>query len=378
MCNLHEPAPPLLGSTLLANEERLDMLRPSPLSSGLDTLDREALDGGFRYGEITAVAGASGTGKTLLVFQAIASHLIASEEGEVALIATSEPPLARLRDILLRRLDQQKREPEFCQSGYVYQKQVRTGGPPQDVQSQMTSMLERVRLSRVFDFPGVAEAIGEFGARLDEEEKTRRNRVDAKGFEKARGTAEGEERAENSLSVEEDNNTITRTTAANPEAAEYLPASMIVIDNIANVVGSMMTKSQAHGHAMLASCMRSLQHLTRRRNVCTVLVNAAAGLRQQNTQYHRRADDQASVFSSTLGKPALGKHFSYLIDTSIFLSTLPRSKEDADIAYNVAPVASGFTKVGVVEILKDRHGSREGRWSSFVTAAGIELQSIPS
>lgn len=108
-------------------------------------------------------------------------------------------------------------------------------------------MLERVRLSRVFDFPGVAEAIGEFGARLDEEEKTRRNRVDAKGFEKARGTAEGEERAENSLSVEEDNNTITRTTAANPEAAEYLPASMIVIDNIANVVGSMMTKSQAHG-----------------------------------------------------------------------------------------------------------------------------------
>lgn len=129
---------------------------------------------------------------------------------------------------------------------------------------------------------------------------------------------------------------------------------------------------------MLASCMRSLQHLTKGRNVCTVLVNAAAGLRQQNTQYHCRADDQASVFSSTLGKPALGKHFSYLIDTSIFLSTLPRSKEDADIAYNVAPVASGFTKVGVVEILKDRHSSREGRWSSFVTAAGIELQSIPS
>ncbi len=42
------------------------MLRPSFLSSGLDTLDREALDGGFRYGEITAVAGASGTGKTLV------------------------------------------------------------------------------------------------------------------------------------------------------------------------------------------------------------------------------------------------------------------------------------------------------------------------
>lgn len=122
--------------------------------------------------------------------------------------------------------------------------------------------------------------------------------------------------------------------------------------------------------------MRSLQHLTRRRNVCTVVVNAAVGLRRQSTQYHRRPDDQASVFSSTLGKPALGRHFSYLIDTSIFLSTLPRSKEDADIAYNVDQVASGFTKVGVVEILRDRHGSREGRWSSFVTAAGTELHTI--
>lgn len=69
MCNLQEPAPALLGSTLLANEEMLDMLRPSPLSSGLDTLDREALDGGFKYGEITAVAGASGTGKTLVSFR---------------------------------------------------------------------------------------------------------------------------------------------------------------------------------------------------------------------------------------------------------------------------------------------------------------------
>lgn len=66
MCDLREPAPALLGSTLLANEEKLDLSRPSPLSSGLDTLDREALDGGFRYGEITAVAGANGTGKTLV------------------------------------------------------------------------------------------------------------------------------------------------------------------------------------------------------------------------------------------------------------------------------------------------------------------------
>ncbi|KAL8759645.1 MAG: hypothetical protein Q9199_000606 [Rusavskia elegans] len=249
MGDLREPAPALLGSTLLANEEKLDLSRPSPLSSGLDTLDREALDGGFRYGEIAAVAGANGTGKTLLVFHIIASHLIASKEGEVALIATTDPPLARLRDILLSRLDQQERGPDICQSGYVYRKQVRTTDPSQDVQSRVTSMLERVRLSRVFDFPGVAEAIGEFSARLDQVETNRRNRVasDGEGFERAREIANSEDKVEFSLPPEADDNAIKRTTTANPEASEHLPASMIVIDNIANVVGSMMTKSQAQG-----------------------------------------------------------------------------------------------------------------------------------
>ena len=66
MDNLHEAAPALLGSTLLANEEKLDSSKPGPVSSGNDTIDEQALDGGFRYGEITSVAGANGTGKTLV------------------------------------------------------------------------------------------------------------------------------------------------------------------------------------------------------------------------------------------------------------------------------------------------------------------------
>ncbi|KAL8659467.1 MAG: hypothetical protein Q9226_000426 [Calogaya cf. arnoldii] len=237
ICDLHEPAPALLGSTLLVNEEKLDASKPSPLSSGLDTLDREALDGGFRYGEITSVAGASGTGKTLLVFQIIASHLIACKEGEVALIATTEPPLARLRDILLSRLEREKRGPEYCQSGYVYRKEVRTGDLSQDIHSRVTSLLERVRLSRVFDFPGVAEAIGEFSARLDEDENNRRDELasNGEGFEKGRATAISEDRAESHLLLDADDNAIKGTTTANSEVSEHLPASMVVVDNIANV-----------------------------------------------------------------------------------------------------------------------------------------------
>lgn len=61
-----QPALPLLASTVLALEETRERLRLPPASTGLASLDELALDGGFRYGEITSIAGASGMGKTLV------------------------------------------------------------------------------------------------------------------------------------------------------------------------------------------------------------------------------------------------------------------------------------------------------------------------
>ena len=63
-----QAAPPLLGSILLASAQAHEKARPKPASSGSATIDQNALDGGFRYGEITSIAGASGTGKTLVSF----------------------------------------------------------------------------------------------------------------------------------------------------------------------------------------------------------------------------------------------------------------------------------------------------------------------
>ena len=64
MTSSGETAPALLGSTLLANEEERESTRPDSASSGNRSIDAEVLDGGFRYGEITSIAGASGSGKT--------------------------------------------------------------------------------------------------------------------------------------------------------------------------------------------------------------------------------------------------------------------------------------------------------------------------
>lgn len=68
MADQDQAAPGLLASTLLAAAEAHMKTRPSSASSGLNILDDLALQGGFRYGEVTSIAGTSGSGKTLVGF----------------------------------------------------------------------------------------------------------------------------------------------------------------------------------------------------------------------------------------------------------------------------------------------------------------------
>ena len=68
MSDPSQPALPMLASNLLASARAHEKARPLPASSGSATIDQNALNGGFRYGEITSLAGASGTGKTLVGF----------------------------------------------------------------------------------------------------------------------------------------------------------------------------------------------------------------------------------------------------------------------------------------------------------------------
>lgn len=63
-----QAAPALLASTLLTTAETHEKSRPPPASSGLVSLDELALDGGFRYGEITSIAAAGDIGKTAVSF----------------------------------------------------------------------------------------------------------------------------------------------------------------------------------------------------------------------------------------------------------------------------------------------------------------------
>ena len=69
--------------------------------------------------------------------------------------------------------------------------------------------------------------------------------------------------------------------------------------------------------------------------------------------------------------------FAYLIDTSIFLSIVPKRKEDAEVAFGGGQSKeSGWEKVGVLEVVRDRNGGREGRWGIFEVVGGIELRDV--
>lgn len=57
---------PILASALLVTAEADKRLTNEPLSCGLARIDDLVLDGGFCYGEVTSIAGATATGKTLV------------------------------------------------------------------------------------------------------------------------------------------------------------------------------------------------------------------------------------------------------------------------------------------------------------------------
>lgn len=84
----------------------------------------------------------------------------------------------------------------------------------------------------------------------------------------------------------------------------------------------------------------------------------------------------SSGFSSILGKPAPEKTLTFLIDTSIFLSTVSKTSDDATIAFGGGGEASLYQKALIIEVLKDRCGTREGRWVAFEIASEVEI--VPS
>ena len=119
-----------------------------------------------------------------------------------------------------------------------------------DATEQATSMLDRVKVMRVFDFAGVVEAIGEVGemweaviqAREDAKEKQAQSKKGAKGV--ADSEDEADEMLDGLPDPERPSQEETESLASPNEAGQI---GVIIIDTITNVVSSMISKSQIQG-----------------------------------------------------------------------------------------------------------------------------------
>ena len=104
-------------------------------------------------------------------------------------------------------------------------------------------MLDRVKVMRVFDFAGVVEAIGEVGEMW---EKLDRDQVTP--ADKTTAVFNPDDEIPNSQdSDDSEERKPSRATGNKPQTAPAVGIGMIVIDNIANPISSIMAKSQVQG-----------------------------------------------------------------------------------------------------------------------------------
>lgn len=315
--------------------------------------------------------------------------------------------MARLRkDITLQRVQQATKSVGQAVS-------TDSASTPENV---VANILERVRIMRVFDFDGVVEAIGEVREELEKvvreptgspcphpafSPEKRRPREEVADSEDEDGGLDNEEdMLYGGVSKPEVPQTAPGTSRPGIESKEVAEneggkISIIVIDNLTQVLNPLMKSNYVQAHALLTTFLRSLTDLTHSHTLVTILLNSAISPRHlQNpfappSEHHpnplpsHQGSDHPSIFASNLAYPALGKTFTYFLDLHLLLSKLPRRRGDARIYYSNqnADHAKGqrdVEMVNVIEVLSDRWEGRVGQWGAFefLGGGGAEVEGV--
>jgi hypothetical protein len=318
-----------------------------------------SLKGGFNYGSISCISSESESGAKELSYSLIATHLFASEVSEASVVDTTNSfDVRRLHGRVLKGVDNGNGKAEAVKA------------------------LERVRIMKAWDLVGVVECVGEVGEGLDSG-STGGKRVSMTGqgnVSGMRGTVGDSEDEDEMLDdVEPVSGRKSPPPAslgtAKPAQAEIedQPRHLLVIDNITYVASPLLKANHVQGQSLLATFMRSLAHLTRTHNICTILHNAT-------TTYPTTSSSEPtpSIFSSCTLRPALGKPFTYLLDTHLLLHRVPLTAADAKSVYaaHSAIPTDSRKLVSVLEVLQDRQSDRVGHWAAFRAETDGRLTSV--
>ena len=237
----------------------------------------------------------------------------------------------------------------------------------QDLSAEATKLLNRVRVMRIFDMTGLMETLAELREGASPQL--------AQGGRRQTEIVDSDEDPEDAIAdtdLDKSNQPEPGTSSADKLATKV---GMAIISSISKVVSSAVSKNSVQGHAMMASFMRTLTHLTSHYHLCTIVVNTIVENEHQTSQTnrHRRLDEGASIFASSFARPALGLPFTNTIDTSLLLSRLPKTKSHATTAYGSNKAGRAWETAVIIEVLKDKYGSREGRWVAFDITANVKL-----
>lgn len=206
----------------------------------------------------------------------------------------------RLRDILCFRMQQKAGAADDA-----------------EILARATEYLKRVKITRVFDLIGVAEALAD---------------VSASGLANLCPDSQDDE-------IERD-----------------IRVGFLVIDDMASV--AKLSQGGAARHAFLANVMRSLLHITRRHRICSIIVNGVVKSKSD--------EPGSSIFSSVTHKPSLGKMFAETVDYSLLLSHVPRTSKDVRALDVLAVAESPSGHCIVAECLQARHARCQEQWTAFV------------
>lgn len=347
---------PTLASSLWTADEPSASSEPAAkrrrLASGCAHVD-DSLSGGLDYGSITCISSEAESGGKELSYSLIATHLLQSTKSEATIVDTTNSfDVRRLHKRLVSGLHGRE-------SG------------DGDVKAQAVQVLERVRIMKAFDFVGMTECVAELRESLETRLVTSSSRDVESGksvVPEPRGTV-GDSEDEGDMLDDIDPVLPAQPPPPSLENEKYdqttledRPQHLLVVDNITYVASPILKNSHVQGQAILATFMRSLAHLTRTFNVCTILHNATMTYLTNSS-----GEPTPSIFTSCTLRPALGKSFAYLLDTHLLLHRVPLTAADAKTVYaaHSAIPKSSQKLASVLEVIQDRISNRTGHWSAF-------------
>ena len=232
-----------------------------------------------------------------------------------------------------------------------------------------------VAISRVFDIEGLWEVLSEVGR-----DNTVRNDSDA--LSSSLNPMSKEQSAQKPTEILDSEGELTPEEAfpdsPNNETSS-LGTEIVIIDNLTHIITELLArKEKSEGHGLLTLLSLTLHTMTHTSNILTILHNGTLPSKTSSTPHtyptatsmgtNSRNQNQnlrqpqipnpSSIFLSNPAKPALGQIFTQFPELHLFISKLPKRREDAEVLYggDEEPLP-GFQKeveyCFVVEVLKD-------------------------